>query len=113
MKFRVEIINDRPMAVFDDQPPPRNWLLQFFLEDARTFGVETYLAELDAAVESEDDEVPTGMTGNHVDVSFYADRVVIEDLYPAEETTQPVTTVLAIELARQLLIDWGKSLAGA
>jgi hypothetical protein len=110
MKFRVEIVNDRPMAAFDEEPSPRNWLLQFFLEDARTFEVDAYLEELDAALESDDIEEPTGVMGNHVDVMFFPDRVVIEELYPADDAREPAVTVLSVELARQLLLDWKKAL---
>lgn len=110
MKFRTEIVNDRPMAAFDDEPSPRNWLLRFFLEDARTFEVDAYLEELDAALESDNIEEPTGVMGNHVDVMFYPDRAVIEELYPADDAPESAVTVLPIELARQLLLDWKKAL---
>ncbi len=110
MKFRTEIVNDRPMAAFDDEPSPRNWLLRFFLEDARTFEVDAYLEELDAAVENAAIDEPTGVMGNHVDVMFYPDRAVIEELYPADDAPEPAVTVLSVELARQLLLDWKKAL---
>lgn len=104
MKFRVEQVDGRPVAVFEDEPPPRNWLLASFLEEARP-DVRRYLDELERAQSGESE--CTGYTGDDVDVEFHADRAVIEDLWPAEgEDAEPERIEIPLDQARQLLLDW-------
>jgi len=104
MKFRVEESNERPIAFFDDEKPPRNWLLSFFLEEART-DVQDYLDEIESARTGELEH--TGYGGNSVDVRFYADRAVIEELWPAGgEDAEPERIEIPLEQAQQLLLDW-------
>lgn len=108
MKFHVEEINERPMAVFDDEPPPRNWLLTFFLEEART-GVQDFLREIERVQSGESER--GGYTCNTVDVEFYPDRAVIEELYPAGgEDAEPERVEIPLRRARQLLLDWQAAL---
>lgn len=103
MKFRVEQVDGRLIAVFDDEPPPRSWLLSSFLEEARP-DVRRYLDELERAQSGESE--PTGYTGDDVDVEFYADRAVIEELWPADEAAEPERIEITLDQARQLLLDW-------
>jgi hypothetical protein len=92
------------MAVFDDEPPPRSWLLSAFLEEART-DVRRYLDELERAQKGESE--CTGYTGDDVDVEFYADRAVIEELWPtAGEDAEPERIEIPLDQAQQLLLDW-------
>lgn len=108
MKFRVEEVNERPMAFFDDEPPPRSGLLSAFLEEART-GVEDFLVEIERVQSGEADR--GGYTCNGVDVEFYPDRAVIEELYPAAgEEAGPERTEIPLEQARQLLLEWKAAL---
>jgi hypothetical protein len=104
MKFRVEEANERPIAVFEDEPPPGSWLLAFFLEEART-GVQDFLDDLERVRSGK--TTHAGYRGNGVDVEFYSDRAVIEELWPAEgEDAKPERIEIPLDQARQLLLDW-------
>lgn len=106
MKFVVKEVNERPMAYFQDEPSPRDWLLSFFLEDTR-HDVQMYLNEISKAETGK--TVPSGFTGNHVDIEFYPDRAVIEELYPADEENFQKMEI-PLQKAKQLLLDWENSL---
>jgi hypothetical protein len=104
MKFRVEEANERPIAVFEDEPPPGSWLLATFLEEART-GVQDFLDDLERVRNGK--TTHAGYTGNGVDVEFYSDRAVIEELWPAEgEDAEPERIEITLDQAQQLLLDW-------
>jgi hypothetical protein len=104
LKFHVEQVDKRLIAVFDDEPPPRKWLLASFLEQARPH-VQRYLDEIERARSGSSE--PTGYTGDEVDVEFYADRAVIEELWPsAGDDAEPERLELTLDEARQLLLDW-------
>jgi hypothetical protein len=104
MKFRVEEANERPIAVFEDEPPPGSWLLASFLEEART-GVQDFLGDLERVRSGK--TTHTGYTGNGVDVEFYSDRAVIEELWPAAgEDAEPERIEITLDQAQQLLLDW-------
>jgi len=103
MKFRVEQVNGRPVAVFDDEQTPKSWLLSSFLEEARP-GVQRFLDEIERALRGESE--PTGFTGDAIDVEFYSDRAVIEELWPAGEDAEPQRIEIPLDQARQLLLDW-------
>lgn len=102
MKFQVTEIHGRPFAKFEP-----NSLLSFFLEDARG-SIEDLLDEIEKAKLNE--KAPTGFTGDHVDISFYPDRAVIEDLWPEDEDN-PSQVILSLDEAKQLLLDWQIALA--
>jgi len=104
MKFHVEEANERPIAVFDDEQPPRNWLLSSFLEEART-GVQDFLEEIERAQSGESER--TGYTCDSVDVEFYSDRAVIKELWlTTGEDAEPERIEITLDQARQLLLDW-------
>lgn len=104
MKFHIETINERPVAVFDDETSPVNWLLSTFLEEART-AIQDFLDEIERGREG--DGKPTGYTGNGIDVEFYPDRAVIEELWPAAgDDDEPAKVEISLDQARQLLLDW-------
>lgn len=98
MKFTVETLNDRPFARFE----PSNILLSFFLDDARSV-IPDFLEEINLAKAGE--KVPSGFTCDHVDVSFYKDRAVIEDLWPQDDQA-PEKTELPLEVAEKILLEW-------
>jgi hypothetical protein len=104
MKFRVEEVNGRPLAVFEDEKPPRSWLLTSFLEEARV-AVEDFLSKIESVQSGKLDSA--GCTGDGVEVEFYSDRAVIEELYPAAgEDAEPERIEIPLEQARQILLDW-------
>ena len=104
MKFRVEEDDGTPVAVFEDEQPPRSWLLASLLEEARP-DVQMFIDELERARSGEAE--PTGYSCNSVAVDFYRDRAVIEELYPAAgEDAEPERVELTLDEARQLLRDW-------
>lgn len=108
MKFRVEETNGRPFAVFDDEPPPRNWLLTSFLEEARVAAVD-FLDEIERVRSGA--AAQAGCTGDGVDVAFHADRAVIEELWPSGgDDATPEMIEIPLEQARQLLLDWRAAL---
>lgn len=87
---------------FPDETGFRKQLLNCFLEDARNY-TEGYLEGIEEA-EKSGKEV-TGFTGNRVDVEFYPDRTVIEELYPEnEDDFQKIE--IPLQEAKNLLIDW-------
>jgi hypothetical protein len=98
MTFTVENLNNRPFARFD----PPNILLSFFLDDARGV-IPDFLEEINLAKAGE--KIPSGFTCDHVDVSFYQDRAVIEDLWPQGDQ-EPAKTELPLEVAETLLLQW-------
>ena len=65
MKFRVEKFNNILRAIFEDEEPPRSWLLSFLLMDAQSF-IPDFLNEIEKAKREE--KIPTGFTGNNVNV---------------------------------------------
>lgn len=104
----MEEANGRPIAVFDDEPAPRNWLLASLLEEARTILPE-FLAEIESAQSGKSGRF--GITGDAVDVEFYPDRAVIKELWPdEEEDDEPERVELPLDQVRQLLIDWQAAL---
>jgi hypothetical protein len=104
MKFRIEEVNQRPMAVFDDELPPKSWLLTSFLEEART-GVQDFLDEIEFAKSGTVEHA--GLTGDGVDVEFFSDRAVIKELWPANGKDSTVARIeIPLEQARQLLLEW-------
>ena len=103
MKFHVKEVNNRPIAIFDNAPLPHSHLLSDFLEEARIGNVEDYLAEIEKAKNGH--SLPTGFTGNSVDISFYSDHATIEELWPQNEDN-PASIEISLEEAKQLLLDW-------
>jgi hypothetical protein len=106
MKFTVEEIGGRAMAYFPDESSPKDWLLSFFLEDSRT-DIQMCLEEIRKAEKRE--VVPSGFTGNHVDIEFYPDRAIIEELYPEDEDNFRSIEISLTDV-KQLLLDWKKTL---
>ena len=93
-----------PVAVFEDEQSPRNWLLSSFLEEART-GMRDLLDEMERVQSGNSDRA--GYTGDGIDVEFYTDRAVIEELWPAAgENAEPERIEISLDQARQLLLDW-------
>lgn len=108
MKFRVEDAQGIPIAVFEDEPQPKSWLLSSFLEEARV-AVEDFLGKLDRVRRGEVDRA--GCTGDGVDIVFYPDHVVIEELYPsAGGMEEPQRVEISVSQARQLLSEWRAAL---
>lgn len=108
MKFHIEMIDEHPVAVFDDEPPPGNWLLSTFLEEART-AIQDFLDEIERGRQG--DGTPTGYTGNGIDVEFYPDRAVIEELWSAGgDEAESAKIEISLDQARQLLLDWRQAL---
>ncbi len=87
---------------FPDETGSKKQLLTCFLEDSRNY-TEGYLKGIDEA-EKSGKEV-TGFTGNRVDVEFYPDRAVIEELYPADEDNFQKIEI-PLQEAKNLLLDW-------
>ena len=107
MKFRIEEALDRPVAVFDDEQPPRSSLLSTFLEEART-SMKELLDKLENVRSGQASQ--HGYTGDGVSVEYYVDRAVIEELWPADEDVEPARIELPLDQARQLLLDWQTAL---
>jgi hypothetical protein len=110
MRFTVREVNDRPLADFPDEKPPREWLLSLFLEEARLpdniefFGES--LAKAQAGIET------LGISGNGVGVDIYTDRMVIEELFPSGgDDAEPESTEITLADAEKLLRDWQVALA--
>lgn len=107
MKFRISETCGTPHAVFDDEPPPRSWLLGMYLDDMR--GQEDlYLGEI---AKAEAGETITDLYNNIVDVQLYPDgRVTIEELrYNAQDEIDrgpPERTEITLAQAKQLILDW-------
>src|SRR5262249_49801373 len=96
-----------PDAVFDDEVPPRSWLLSMFLSDMRG-QEELYLTEI---AKAEAGETITDLYNNMVDVQLHPDgRVILEELrYTPEDEAAlgpPARTELTLAEARQLILDW-------
>ena len=105
IKFDVVDFNGGPVAVFNEEQQPRAGLLSIFLEAIRP-NPDSFLEELEKA-KSENDK-SFGYTYNDVDVNIRSNRVVLEELYPADEDAE--TTELSIEETENLVIDWRNAL---
>lgn len=104
MKYRIEWNENIPNVIFEDEPQPRSWLLAFFLEEAR-LDIQGFLDEIEKARRGV--QVPAGFTTNSVDVEFFRDKAVIEELYPEDgEDAEPKNTELSLDEAERLLLDW-------
>lgn len=107
MRFHLEAVYNTPDAIFDDEVPPRSWLLSSFLSDMR--GQEDYyLGEL---AKAEAGQTVLDCYNNLVDAQMYPDgRVVLEELrYSDEDEAErgpPARTELTLQEARQLILDW-------
>lgn len=106
MKFIVEQPNEFPNPIFTDEPSPRNWLLSTMLYEIRTSAeVQDFLDEIRKARSGE--KLPSGYTCDGVDVEFYQDRAVIEELYPAAgEDAEPEKAEITLDEAERVLLEW-------
>lgn len=108
MKFHIESVAGFPDAHFDDEVPPRSWLLSSFLSDMR--GQEDLY--LDFLARGEAGERITNLYNNWVHVYPFPDVVVIEDIYDDslfnnEDCEGPRRcTFLTHAEARQLIQEW-------
>lgn len=108
-RFRMNLFQSFPgaqiVAVFDEEPDPRKWLLYDFLSDM--YGQEdVYLAELAKAEAGE----ATDIYNEHVKAYMYPDYVVLEDRNDPDlqngEEGPPRCTRLSLAEAKQLILDW-------
>lgn len=102
MKIITKEINGRPMAFVDSDSNLVDGLVASYLQDTE-LGFEDYLKEIEKAEQNID--IPTGFTGNNVDVEFYPDKAVIEELYPADENNFQSIEIPLSE-AKRLLLEW-------
>ena len=107
MKFHIEAVCGIPDAVFDDEVPPRSWLLSMFLADMR--GQEDlYLAEIGKA---EAGKTITNLYNNMIDVQLHPEgRAILEELRWRDddeaEQGPPMRTEITLAQAKQLILDW-------
>lgn len=107
MKFHREAVCHSPDAVFDDETPPRSWLLSMFLADMR--GQEDYY--LGEIAKAEAGATILNCYNNLVDAQMYPDgRVIIEELrYSPEDEIErgpPARTEITLAETKQLILDW-------
>lgn len=108
MKFHVVEMNEQPVAVFDDEPSPRDWLLSSFLEEVRD-RVRLFIAEIERVQNG--GVVLGGPTGDGVNIEVEPTRLVIEELYPEDgDEAEPKRLELSLSEARQLLLEWQDAL---
>lgn len=106
MKFRVEEINSKPVAVFADETPLRTLLLTQFLLPSDSFVIDILCDILRVEkgfYESYAFENP------EVYIELFKDRVTIEP-YLAEEETEVQGIEIEIDEAKLLLFEWGAAL---
>ena len=108
-RFRMEPFqafpNGKIVAVFEDEPDPRKWLLYDFISDM--YGQEDfYLAELAKAAAGE----PTEVYNHYVVAYMYPDYVVLEDMKDPDLQNgaegPPRCTRLTMAETKQLILDW-------
>jgi hypothetical protein len=107
VKFHIEAVCGIPDPVFDDEAPPKSWLLAGFLMDMR--GQEDlYLGEI---AKAEAGATITDLYNNHIDAQLYPDgRVILEELrYNAQDEIDrgpPARIEITLAQAKQLILDW-------
>lgn len=104
LNFRLEEINGEPRAVLEVEDQLEKVLLQHFLQPAPHF-VPDVLYEISLverlAVES------SGFETEHVDVCFFRDRVVITSKSKKDDEGEPSRVVMAVDVAKLMLLEWG------
>src|SRR5262249_32956086 len=95
------------VAVFDNEPEPRKWLLSDFLDDMDG-QADDCLGEI---AKAESGQTILNCYNNHVDAQMYPDGyVIIEELrYTPEDEAKrgpPARTEITLAEARQLVLDW-------
>ena len=109
MKISIEDVHGVPYPCFEDEVPPRSWLLSMYLSDMR--GQEDlYLDFLERAAAGEDIR---DLYNQSVEVFFFKDQdlVVLEDMrdldVAAPDAEGPARCAyLSFAEARQLILDW-------
>lgn len=92
------------IAIFENEPEPRKWLLSDFLDDADR-EEDMYLAELAKAEAG----TPDVVGNHHIWAIMSPDKVILEKmLYGDAQTdgTVPDRTEITLQEARQLILDW-------
>jgi hypothetical protein len=106
LKFRIKEVCDAPEPIFDEEPEPRRWLLNYFLGD---FWRQEDLL-LSSIARAEAGETILNMYNNLIDAQFYPDgRVIIEQLRftkEEEEFGPAPRTELTLAETKQLVLDW-------
>jgi hypothetical protein len=107
MKFRVEETCGVPDAIFEDEIPPKSYILSSFLGDA-SWSEQMFIDMIDLGLSSknEKDIKVTGLTCDSIDIDIYSDRAVIEHLWLEAEDAKPSSIEMPLEELRQLLLDW-------
>jgi hypothetical protein len=110
MEFKIQTRNGIPNAIFEEDGF-KYYLLWAFLEQARTMSGSIYLDMLEQAEQSQYIESTrvVGLTGDHVDVDFYSNQVLITELYPEDED-EPRSVSLLLKDAKELLLKWQDAL---
>jgi Bacterial EndoU nuclease len=106
-RFRVSKIQDIPYAFFDKEKDPNDYILTYFLSNARS-GVQTYISMVEQGENSKDNRAikVTGLNHNSTDIDIYSDHAVITYLYPPDENDDmPIVEIPLVEL-KQILLDW-------
>src|SRR5687767_4279201 len=98
LKFHIVEIGGEPEPIFDDEPEPRSWLLNYLLADQTTYEEDSqmFLGEIAKAEAGE-----PRVVGNHgVWARLYPDKVVLEQmLYGDDERngTVPARTEITLQ----------------
>ena len=103
MKFRVEEVDGRPIAVFDGEDPQRNSLLSCFLVSSNYFVVDILH---DISLVERDIYPSHGFENPEVFIEIFKDYVTIEPYIAEDETIIPRVKI-PLEKAKLLLLEWG------
>ena len=107
MKFHIQATCGIPDPVFEEEVPPKSWLLASFLSDMR--GQEDlYLGAIEKA---EAGATITDLYNNYIDAQLYPDgRVILEELRYNEQDEidrgPPARIEITLVEAKQLILDW-------
>ncbi len=107
LKFHIKEFDGIPEPIFDDEPEPRSWLLNYLLADQGTYeeDSEMFLGEIAKAEAGK----PTTVGNHGVWAIMDRDKVVLEQMLYGEEQedgTEPARTEITLQEARQLILDW-------
>ncbi len=104
MKITIKEVHGRPFADINSGSVKTEALVAGYLRDTE-LDFDGYLEEIEKAEQNRN--IPTGITGNNVDVEFYPDKAIIEELYPADEDNFQ-SVEIPLQEAKRLLLEWQK-----